>query len=246
MLAALLELADDHLILGHRLSEWCGHAPTLEEDLALPNMALDILGAARGLYAHAANIQGLGHSEDDLAFLRTDRQYRNCLMVERPNGDFAHTILRQFFFAAAMEPYWQAAMQSGDPVITGIAGKSAKEMAYHIRHSGEWVVRLGDGTAESTKRMAAAVQALAPYTAELFAMSSAAQTACDQGILPDRAALTGPWQATVDAVFAQANLEHSTPPHSQTGGRRGIHGEEMGHLLSQLQYMQRTYPGAKW
>lgn len=246
MLNALLELADDHLILGHRLSEWCGHAPTLEEDLALPNLALDLLGAARGVYAYAAQVEGKGNSEDDLAYLRMDRDYRNCLLVERPNGDFAHTVLRQFYFAAMMQPYWQAAIRSPDPVISGIAGKSAKEMAYHIRHTAKWVVRLGDGTDESAARMRAAAVALAPYTGEMFVMSAAAAQAHERGMLPDRGALRAPWQATVDMIFDQATLD--TPPrtHDQTGGRNGIHGEEMGHLLSQLQYMQRAYPGLQW
>lgn len=246
MFGALLELADDHLILGHRLSQWCGHAPTLEEDLALPNMALDILGAARALYAHAADTQGAGQTEDDLAYLRTDRQYLNCLMVERPNGDFAFTILRQLYFAALMEPYWQAATQSRDPVIAGIAGKSCKEMAYHIRHSGEWVIRLGDGTGESRARMIAAISALAPYVDELFDMSPEATKAQSADILPDRETLRAAWQSTISTVFAEAGLTPADQAFAQMGGRRGIHGEEMGHLLSQLQYMQRTYPGQQW
>lgn len=246
MLNALLELADDHLILGHRLSEWCGHAPTLEEDLALPNLALDLLGAAQALYAYGAQIDGTGKSADDLAYLRMDRDYRNCLLSERPNGDFAHSILRQFYFAAFMKSYWEAAIHSPDPVISGIAGKSAKEMAYHIRYTGEWVIRLGDGTDESARRMQTAVIALAPYTGELFVMSPSAAKAHAQGLLPDRQALRGAWQTLRDEIFENARLEVPAQAHDQTGGRKGRHGEEMGHLLSQLQYMQRCYPGLQW
>ena len=149
---ALLELADDHLVLGHRVSEWCGHAPMLEEDLAMPNMALDMIGTARSLYEYAGQVEGKGRGEDDLAYLRSERDYRNLLLVERPNGDFAHTMLRQLYFAAFMHPYWTAALSSEDETIQGIAGKAVKEMAYHIRHAGEWVIRLGDGTEESARR----------------------------------------------------------------------------------------------
>lgn len=150
---ALLELGDDHLILGHRVSEWCGHAPLLEEDLAMPNMALDNIGASRNIFTYAGEVEGKGRDEDQLAYLRLDREYKNCLLVERPNEDFAHTMLKQLYFSAFMEPYWQAALSSSDETIRGIAGKAVKEMAYHIRHAGEWVIRLGDGTKESTKRM---------------------------------------------------------------------------------------------
>jgi ring-1,2-phenylacetyl-CoA epoxidase subunit PaaC len=152
----LLRLADDHLILGHRLSEWCGHAPMLEEDLAMPNMALDLIGQARALYAYAAEVEGKGRTEDDFAYLRREREYKNCLLAERPNGDFAHTMLRQLYFAAFMEPMWRAMTASSDETLAGIAAKAAKEVAYHIRHAGEWVVRLGDGTEESARRMKAA------------------------------------------------------------------------------------------
>jgi len=156
----LLRLADDHLILGHRLSEWCGHAPMLEEDLAMPNMALDLIGQARALYAYAAEVEGKGRSEDDFAYLRREREYRNCLLAERPNGDFAHTMLRQLIFAAFMEPMWRAMAASSDETLAAIAAKAVKEVAYHIRHAGEWVVRLGDGTEESARRMKAAAVAL--------------------------------------------------------------------------------------
>ena len=154
---ALLELADDHLILGHRLSEWCGHAPLLEEDLALPNMGLDLIGTARSLYTYACQVENKNKSEDDFAFLRNEREYVNCLLVERPNFNFAHTILKQLYFSVFMELYWAAALNSDDEMLVGIAGKAKKEMAYHVRHSGEWTVRLGDGTSVSNKKMLQAV-----------------------------------------------------------------------------------------
>jgi ring-1,2-phenylacetyl-CoA epoxidase subunit PaaC len=244
--AALIELADDHLILGHRASEWCGHAPMLEEDLALSNFALDLIGCARGLYAHAGDVQGAGRSEDDLAYLRSDREYRNCLLVARPVEDFAHTMLTHFYFAALMAPYWTAASDSPDATIKGIAGKSAKEMAYHIRHAGEWIIRLGDGTQESASRMQSAVDALHLYTDELFAMSQAANTCASHGLLPDRARLRADWTATITSVFEPAGLSLPEVPYPRSGGRHGHHGEEMGHLLSDLQYMQRSYPGLSW
>ncbi|MGI9506849.1 MAG: 1,2-phenylacetyl-CoA epoxidase subunit PaaC, partial [Geminicoccaceae bacterium] len=204
LLAAVVGLGDDHLILGHRLSEWCGHAPMLEEDLALPNMGLDMLGQARALYVYGAKIEGRGRSEDDFAYLRMDRAYMNCLLVERPNGDFAHTMLRQLYFAAFMEPFWQAATESTDDTLRGIAGKAVKEVAYHIRHAGEWVVRLGDGTEESARRMGEAVQALHPYTDELFLPLPGA---VEVGIFPDREGMRQPWEATIRAVFEEAGLE---------------------------------------
>lgn len=236
---ALVEVADDHLVLGHRLSQWCGHAPMLEEDLALSNFALDLIGTARSLFAYAAQVEGKGRSEDDLAYLRSEREYLNCLLVERPNEDFAHTMLRQFYFAAFMEPFWQGALASDDKVIAGIAGKAVKEMAYHIRHSGEWIIRLGDGTEESGAKMRAAVTALHPYWEEMFLTG-------DCTALPDRTALRGAWDATVKAVFAEAGLKWPEPVYAQVGGREGLHSEVLGRMLSDMQYLQRVYPGATW
>lgn len=247
LFAALLQLADDHLILGHRVSEWCGHAPMLEEDLALSNLALDLLGQARAIYAYAGEVEDKGRDEDQLAFLRLERDYRNLLLVERPNGDFAHTILRQFYFAAFMKPCWDwLAVNSTDETLKGIAGKAAKEMAYHVRHCGEWVIRLGDGTEESSARMRAAVDALHRYTSELFTDSAAFGACVEAGILPARDSLKPAWDATVRMVFDEAGLAIPDIEFPVTGGRDGLHGEEMGHLLTELQYMQRTYPGMKW
>lgn len=239
---ALLELADDHLVLGHRISEWCGHAPMLEEDLAMPNMALDLIGTARTLYDYAGKVEGKGRDEDNLAYLRGEREYRNCLLVERRNGDFAQTMLRQLYFAAFMEPYWQAAADSPDEVIRGVAGKAVKEMAYHIRHAGEWVIRLGDGTEESARRMAEAVEALHLYVDELFEESSAAGV----DALPARAAMRAEWEKVVDHIFAEAGLTRPVIPYPQTGGRDGVHGEDLGHMLAVMQSTYRAHPGATW
>lgn len=242
----LLRLADDHLILGHRLSEWCGHAPMLEEDLAMPNMGLDLIGQARSLYQYAGLVEGRGRSEDDIAYLRRERDYLNCLLVERPNGDFAHTMLRQLYFAALMHPLWTAACGSSDQTVAGIAAKAVKEVAYHIRHAGEWVVRLGDGTEESARRMRAAVEALEPYVDELFETDAVSTAIADAGIAPDPASLRDPFDRAVGEIFAEAGLERTCVQYGRNGGRRGMHGEAMGFLLADLQYMQRTYPGAVW
>ncbi len=242
----LLRLGDDCLILGHRVSEWCGHAPILEEDLAMPNMGLDLIGQARSLYAYAGEIEGKGRGEDDLAYLRSDREYRNLLLVERPNGDFAHTMLRQLYFAAFMEPYWREMAKSTDATLAGIAGKAVKEMAYHIRHAGEWVIRMGDGTEESARRMADAVEELTIYTDEMFQTDAVTDTLSAAGIAPDPSTLRAEWERTIDMVFTEAKLTLPKYQYPQIGGRAGLHGEEFGHLLSDLQYMQRTYPGMTW
>ena len=244
---ALLQIADDQLILSHRVSEWTGHAPMLEEDLGLSNLALDLLGQARALYAYAGEVEGKGRTEDDLAFLRLEGEYLNCLLVERPNGDFAHTILRQLYFAAFMHPFWQwVAANSSDEILRGIAGKAEKEMAYHVRHCGEWVVRLGDGTDESVARMKAAVNGLHHYTDELFQGSPAITACAAQNTLPEPESLRAGWTATIGNIFAQALLEVPEVAYPQTGGRIGEHGEDMGHLLAELQYMQRAYPDMSW
>ena len=240
---ALLELADDHLVLGHRLSEWCGHAPMLEEDLALPNMALDLIGTSRTLYTYAGEVEGAGRDEDALAYLRDEMEYRNCLLVERPNGDFAQTMLRQLYFAAFMEPYWKAALESSDEAVRGIAGKAVKEMAYHIRHSGEWVIRLGDGTEESARRMQEAVEELHRYTDELFHTSEAAKGV---DALPDRAAIRPEWDRVIGEIFAEARLEIPQVPFPQQGGREMQHGEALGHMLAEMQVTHRAHPGAVW
>lgn len=241
-----LARADDALILGHRLSEWCGHAPMMEEDMALANIGLDLIGQARALYGYAAEVEAAGNDEDRYAYLRDVRQYRNLLLVEQPNGDFARTIVRQFFYSAFADPYWRAMMGSTDPTLAAIAAKSEKESAYHLRHSAEWVIRLGDGTAESHARAQAAVEELWPYTGEIFLPDEGEGELVRQGVAVDPESLRETWSRTVATVLAEATL--ATPPAgwSQRGGRDGRHSEHLGHLLSELQVLQRTYPGAKW
>lgn len=242
----VLRLADDQLILGQRLGEWCGHAPTLEEDLALANIGLDLLGQARSLFTYAGEVEGKGRGEDDLAFLRQEREYCNALLVEQPNGDFAVTIVRQFFHAAFMVPFWSHMTASGDETLAAIAAKSLKEVEYHLRHCSEWIIRLGDGTAESHARTQAALDELWGYAGELFEMDELATAMLDAGIAVDAAALKPAWDATVDAVLSRATLKRPEDGWAQSGGRQGLHSEHMGHILSELQYMQRAYPGLEW
>ena len=243
----LLRLADDHLILGHRISEWCGHAPTLEEDLALPNIALDLIGQARSLYTYAGEIEGKGRDEDQLAYLRLEREYRNLLLAERPNGDFAQTILRQLYFSVFMNAWWREAAGSTDETLAAIAAKAVKESVYHVRHAAEWTIRLGDGTEESARRMAGAVEELYRYTGELFETDAVTDRLAAAGIAPDPASLRAEWDRTIAEIFAEAQLDLPDPETwQQSGGRKGMHGEEMGYLLADLQYMQRAYPGMTW
>jgi len=246
LLHTVVQIADDHLILGHRLSEWCGHAPLLEEDLSMPNMALDLIGQARTLYSYAAQIEDKGRSEDDFAYIRSDREYQNCLLVERPNTDFAHTMLRQLYFAAFMKPFWESMHESTDKTLCALSHKAVKEISYHIRHCGEWVVRLGDGTEHSATRMHDAVQALHPYTDELFEVDLDRQQGIDCGVFPEHDKLKSAWLKTIEAVFDKGKLVIPEVSYPQTGGRRGLHTEHFGMLLAQLQYLPRAYPGASW
>jgi len=241
-----LRRADDALILGHRLSEWCGHAPALEEDMALANMALDLLGQARELYSYAAQVEGKDNDEDKLAYLRDVRQYRNLLLVEQPNGDFARTMVRQFFYAVFADLYWRAMMKSKDTTLAAIAAKSEKESAYHVRHCSEWIVRLGDGTDESHARAQEAIDHLWAYTGEMFDVDSAERGLIDAGIAIDPATLKAQWQKIVSGVVAEATLTLPDNNWMQQGGRIGHHSEHLGHLLSELQSLQRSFPGATW
>jgi ring-1,2-phenylacetyl-CoA epoxidase subunit PaaC len=241
-----LRRADDALILGHRLSEWCGHAPMLEEDMALANMGLDLLGQARELYAYAAKVEGRDNSEDTFAYLRDVRQYRNLLLVEQKNGDFARSMVRQFFYSAFADLYWRAMMISRDATLAAIAAKAEKEFAYHVRHSSEWMIRLGDGTEESHRRAQTAVDDLWAYTGEMFAVDDGERGLIDAGIAIDPAALQPRWLKTVTGIINEATLALPKSDWMQQGGRSGSHSEHLGHLLSELQSMQRTFPGATW
>lgn len=240
----LLRRADDALILGHRLSEWTGHAPMLEEELALANVALDLIGQARSLYEQAGT--QTGHSEDQLAYLRDAPAWRNLLLVELPNGDFAVTITRLLLYSAFADPFWRAAIASTEPVLAAIAAKAEKETAYHLRHASEWLIRLGDGTAESHRRAQAAVDDLWPYTGELFATDEADATLIAAGVISDTVSLRSIWNNTIEATLRRATLTRPVDGWMQSGGRSGRHTEHLGHLLSEMQHLQRTYPGATW
>jgi ring-1,2-phenylacetyl-CoA epoxidase subunit PaaC len=242
----LLRRADDALVLGHRLSQWCGRAPMLEEDMALTNIGLDLIGQARLLYTYAGQSEGAGRDEDSYAYLRDAPQYRNALIVEQPNGDFATTMVRQLFYSAFADPYWRAMTASRDATLAAIAAKSEKESAYHLRHASEWVIRLGDGTEQSQARAQAAVDDLWSFTGELFEADGPERGLIEEGIAVDPLPLRDTWSKGIAGVIGEAKLRMPSSSWMQTGGRTGRHGEHLGHLLSELQYLQRTYPGASW
>ncbi len=245
-LTYVLRLADTALVNAHRLSEWCGHAPMLEEDLALVNIALDLLGQARLLYEHAAGLEGKGRTEDDLAYLRDAPQFKNLLIAELPRGDFAFTIVRQTLLSAFFHPFWQQAVGSTDRTLAGIAGKAEKEVAYHLRHAGAWLVRLGDGTEESRRRTVEALETLWPYTGELFEVDTVGEAMIEAGIAPDPATIRPVFEESVDRLLGEAGLERPVAGWMQTGGLRGVHTEHLGHMLAVMQHLQRAYPGAVW
>ena len=232
LLRYLLRRADDALILGHRISEWCGHAPIMEEEMALANMGLDLIGQARSLYGYAAEVEGAGNDENSYAYLRDERGYLN--------------LLRQYLYSAFIHPYWSALMGSADPTLAAIAAKAEKEAAYHVRHCAEWVIRLGDGTAESHRRIAEALIRLWPFTGEMFEVDAGERGLIEAGLIPDPARLREGWRHDVAAILNRATLEMPADGWMQQGGRDGRHTEAFGHLLSELQYVQRAYPGATW
>lgn len=241
-----LRRADDALILGHRLSEWTGHAPMLEEELALANIGLDLIGQARALYSYAADREAAGNDEDKYAYLRDAPQYRNLLLVEQPNGDFAHTMVRQLIYSAFADSYWRAMLRSEDATLAAIAAKSEKESAYHLRHASEWLIRLGDGTPESHRRAQAAVETLWPFSGEMFEADESERELIARGIVVDPNAVRDAWDATLDRVLREATLTRPETGWMQRGGRSGRHSEHLGYLLAELQHLQRTYPGATW
>jgi ring-1,2-phenylacetyl-CoA epoxidase subunit PaaC len=236
--------ADDALILGHRLSEWSGHAPMLEEELALANIALDLIGQARTLYAYAGELTS--HGEDQIAYLRDAPAWRNCLLVELPNGDFATSITRLVLFSAFADPLWRAATASTDTTIAAAAAKAEKETAYHLRHSTEWLIRLGDGTEESHRRAQSALDTLWPYTGELLTAADDDTPLIGTGVIPNPASLYDTWNSTIDRALQRATLQRPTDCWMQSGGRAGRHTEHLGYLLAEMQYLQRAYPGATW
>ncbi|MEO8404648.1 MAG: 1,2-phenylacetyl-CoA epoxidase subunit PaaC [Chitinophagaceae bacterium] len=257
-----LHLADNSLILAQRNAEWCGHGPILEQDIAITNISLDLLGQSRNFYQYAAQLinnsqqsegkapslgGGLGEAtEDTLSSLRTERQFKNCLLAEQPNGDWGQTILRQFFFSAYQYLLYSHLQQSTDEQLAAIAAKAIKEVTYHLRWSSEWVIRLGDGTEESHERMMHAIDELAMYTGEMFEPASyeTEVISTKQGV--NMADLKETWMRKVKEVFDEATLIFPGNIFTQKGGKEGKHTEHLGYILTELQYMQRTYPGAEW
>jgi ring-1,2-phenylacetyl-CoA epoxidase subunit PaaC len=241
-----LHLADNSLILGQRNSEWCGHGPVLEQDIAITNISLDLIGQARNFYQYAATLIGNDATEDSLAYLRKEREFKNCLLVEQPNGDWAQTILRQFFFSQYQYLLFQQLQNSKDQQFAAIAEKSLKEITYHLRWGSEWVIRLGDGTEESHNRIRKAIDELWRYTGELFEAVSFEQIAANDGMGVDVSKLKDPWMNKVKEIFSEATLTVPEKTFMQTGGKEGKHTEHLGYILTELQYMQRAYPGCEW
>ena len=238
----ILHLADSTVILAQRNSEWCAHGPILEQDIAITNISLDLLGQARNFYQHAANLlsqtTGSTETEDSLAYLRNEREFKNLLLTELPNGDWAQTVLRQFFFSVYQSLLYKQLLQSDDEQLVAIAEKSLKETTYHLKWSSEWVIRLGDGTAESNARINKAVDFLWMYTGECFMPASYEEI--------DVAALQKPWMEIVSNVFEEATLQIPVSGYMQQGGKTGTHTEHLGFILAEMQSLQRTYPGAEW
>lgn len=246
----LLRIGDTCLVMAQRLAEWSGRAPTLEEDIALSNTGLDLLGQARGVLTRAgqleANRGGEAHDEDQLAFLRDERDYRNLTLVELPRGDFAVTVLRNFLMATFLKQLWHRLAASGDAELAGVAAKAVKEATYHQEHAADWVVRLGDGNDESIARMNAALDQLWPYTAEMFESDAVDDAAAGSKLGPRWADLRDAWQAEVDEVFGEASLQVPKPRPFRSTGKTGRHSEHLGYILAEMQHLQRTFPGGTW
>jgi len=241
-----LRLGDDALVLSHRLSEWTSRAPDLEDDIALTNIALDLLGQARSLLSYTGEVEGMGRDEDDFAYLRDERQFLNCQMVEQPNEDFAVTIARQLYFATYQRLLYQQLESSEDETLSAIATKASKEVAYHCDHAELWV-RLGDGTEESHRRMRRGLDRLWPYTFELFEQDETSNRLVAQGVAVDTQQLHEPWADHIRSILGKATL---SPPEETTwrptGGRSGVHTESLGHMLAEMQNLHRAHPGATW
>jgi ring-1,2-phenylacetyl-CoA epoxidase subunit PaaC len=246
----LLRIADTCLIHAQRLSEWCGHGPIIEEDMALTNMALDLVGQARALLTHVGQAAPVKLDEDQLAFLREERDYLNMTLAELPGRkggrDFADTMLRNLMLATWLHLLWQRLQASSDAEVAAIAAKAVKEARYHVEHAADWVVRLGDGTEESARRMRLALDRLWPYVPELFDADEADAHAAATGLGPARDTLRGDWHAAVGAVLADAHLQAPADSAFRSSSSRGVHSEHMGYILAEMQYLQRAYPGGKW
>ena len=239
-------LGDTNLIIGHRLSEWCGHGPILEEDIAMINIALDLIGQATSYLKYAAKVEGKGRTEDDLAYTRIEREFKNLLITEQPNGHFGDTVARQFLYDAYNFHYTQALCSSNDPDIKAIAEKSIKEITYHLRHSSEWVIRLGDGTEESHAKIQQSINDLWRFTYEMFEGDEVDEEMRKSGIAPDLSEIRTLWDATVNEVLAEATLDRPEEQWAHKGSRKGIHTEHMGFILAEMQSVQRAYPGLEW
>jgi ring-1,2-phenylacetyl-CoA epoxidase subunit PaaC len=242
----VLRLADNALVLGHRLTEWSSRGPTLEEDIALSNIALDLIGQARALYDRAVALGGKGPDENELVYLRDAHEFLNVQLVERPNGDFAATMARQLCHSAFAVPLWEGLVRSKDCELAGIAAKAGKECAYHLRHSSEWVIRLGDGTRESHERMQRAIDDIWMFTGELFEVDDVDRAMIEAGIAVDASALREGWSEAVGEVLAEATLKRPADEWMISCGRRGAHTEHLGHMLTQMQFLKRAYPEATW
>lgn len=241
-----LRLGDDALIIGHRLSEWCSRGPILEEDLALTNLSLDYIGRAQALLKYAAELKGDHSTEDDIAYKRAESSYFNHLIVETPNKDFALTIVRQLFVSAFEFQFFEALQKSSDHQLAAISSKTLKEVKYHLAHATDWVIRLGDGSNESHQRMQKAVNQLWMFTGELFEMTEVDFHLLKEGIAIDLVPIQIQWQELITNVLNKATLHQPMSNYMQSGGLRGKHTEYMGHILSEMQYLQRAYPDAKW
>lgn len=244
-LAYLLRLGDASLVLGQRLAQWCGHGPVIEEDLALTNTALDLIGQARLIYTHAGALEGAGRDEDDFAFRRDVLDYFNPLLVEQPNGDFGVTMARQFLFDAWQLPLYEQLAGSADAGLAQIAAKAIPEVQYHLRHSAQWLVRLGDGTEESHARAQAALARLWPFTGELFSADAVDEAALAAGVGADLGSVHAAWSATVDKVLDEATLARPADGWMQAGGKQGEHSEHLGYILAELQFLPRAMPDAQ-
>jgi len=242
----LLRLGDNTLIIGHRLSEWCGHGPQLEEDIALINVSLDLIGRSRSWLSYASEVENIGRTEDDLAFKRDDIYFRNNLLCEQPNGDFANTILRQFFFDAFTCYQYTELANSKDSTISAIAVKSLKEIEYHLRHSRDWTLRLGDGTTESKERMQSALNNLWRFTGDLFEMDNVDELLLASGIACDNNKIKLQWEKLVLQTLEEATLKIPEKVFFAKGSRTGIHSEHLGFLLAEMQYIPRAYPNSNW
>ncbi|CAK7257866.1 MULTISPECIES: 1,2-phenylacetyl-CoA epoxidase subunit PaaC [unclassified Shinella] len=246
LLEFLLRIGDNTLILGHRVSEWCGHSPALEEDIALANTALDLIGQTQLWLGLAGEVEGKGRSADDLAYLRDGYEFRNILLVERPNGDFGKTLMRQFLFDAWHYLLLKALKGSSDTRIAEIAEKAFKEVSYHLDRSRDLVIRLGDGTAESHRRMQEALGELWPFTGEMFMSDALDAELVEVGIVPAPESLKAGWDEIIAETLAEGTLKKPADGYMHKGGRRGVHTEHLGFILSEMQFLQRAYPGATW